>query len=104
VGVQDLIARIQKIARLHADAKVTCRIADLDKLGYAEIVPDINVYDQHTVRYSFRQLGDGEMQAFVSENDSDIRRKTHLFDSLWLQGTSFPPSAGGARSSGPGTG
>jgi hypothetical protein len=88
--VAELVARIEQAAGEHSEAKVTCRILDLDQIGYADVVPDINIYDDHTVRYSFRQLGDGEMQAFVSENETDIRRQRRLFDFLWMHGRTYP--------------
>jgi hypothetical protein len=87
-GNGEIRAKIDEVAARHTHAGIKCRILCREDLpeGGREI-PDLNIYDDHTVRFSTLQVGAGRMQSTISENEDDVRDYTQLFDSWWERGT-----------------
>lgn len=101
VTVEALAERVRSEAHKHHAKHVVCRILRAEAAKLAKVsaheVPDINIYDEHTVRYSTLQLGGGRMQAVVSENyDEDIRPREVMFENLWDIAEPYPAQPGPA--------
>jgi len=93
IDVSELKARIERIALVHHKAGVECKIVDLDKLSVAHGIPDvdIDIYDDHTVRFSTLQVGGGQMLAVISENVNDLQNYSQLFYYLWASSPLWEP-------------
>jgi hypothetical protein len=94
---EDLEAKIVHIAALHIRAHVECRVLCREDIpeGSREI-PDLNIYDDHTVRFSTLQVGAGRMLSTISENEDDVRDWGQLFDAWWEWATSVKELAADA--------
>lgn len=82
---------IRKVGDRHCAAGVECRMLNTDGVFAVPEVPDINIYDDHTVRFSTLQLGEGQMQSIVSEDRYDLRFYSQRFTSLWSLATPLAP-------------
>ncbi len=80
---ESLRERIDGVAARHTAAGVVCRILNLDNLQVGPEVPDLNIYDDHTVRFATLAISDSRMQSIVSERHLDVRHYSTMFESLW---------------------
>lgn len=83
LDLRDLETSITGIANSHSLLGIECRSLNLDDVLVMNEVPDMNIYDNHTVRFSTLQLGEGQMQSVISEDEEDLRRLSQRFNALW---------------------